>query len=36
MAAVEDVAPTHALGQADMGQMVVLEGAGYWACVRVE
>ena len=33
---VEDLAPTHAVGQADMGKMVVLEGAGYWACVRVE
>ena len=33
---VEDLAPTHAVGHADMEWMVVLEGAGYWACVRVE
>ena len=28
--------PTHTLGVADMGRLVVLEGAEYWACVRVE
>ena len=33
---VEDLAPTHAVGQADMGKLVVLEGAEYWACVWVE
>ena len=33
---VEGVPPTHTLGMADMGELVVLEGAEYWACVRVE
>ena len=33
---MEDLTPTHAVGQADMVQMVVLESAGYWACVPVE
>ena len=33
---VEDLAPIHGVGQADMGKMVVLEGAEYWACVCVE
>ena len=33
---VEDVPPTHMVGMADMGKLVVLEGAEYWACVRVE
>ena len=33
---VESVPPTHAVGVADMGRLVVLEGAEYWACVRVE
>ena len=28
--------PTHVVGQADMGHVVVLEGTGFWACVRVE
>ena len=28
---MEDLAPTHAVGQADMGKLVVLEGAEYWA-----
>ena len=27
---------THTVGVADMGRLVVLEGAEYWACVRVE
>ena len=27
---------THTVGMADMGRLVVLEGAEYWACVRVE
>ena len=27
---------THAVGMADMERLVVLEGAEYWACVRVE
>ena len=33
---VESVSSTHTVGMADMGQLVVLEGAEYWACVRVE
>ena len=33
---VESVPPTHTVGVADMGQLVVLEGAEYWASVRVE
>ena len=33
---VESVPSTHAVGMADMGRLVVLEGAEYWACVRVE
>ena len=32
---VEDVPPTHTVGMADMGKLVVLEGAEYCACVRV-
>ena len=30
------VGRSHAVGQADMGHMVVLAGAGYWVCVQVE
>ena len=33
---MESVPPTHTVGVADMGKLVVLEGAEYWACVRVE
>ena len=33
---VEDVLPTHTVGEADMGKLVVLEGAEYWVCVRVD
>ena len=33
---VESVPPTHAVGMADMGRLVVLEGAELWACVRLE
>ena len=33
---MEGVPPTHTVGMADMGKLVVLEGAEYWACVRVE
>ena len=33
---VESVPSTHTVGMADMGWLVVLEGAEYWACVRVE
>ena len=33
---VESVPPTHTVGMVDMGRLVVLEGAEYWACVRVE
>ena len=33
---VESVPSTHAVGMADMGRLVVLEGAEYWACARVE
>ena len=32
---VEDLAPTHVVRQADAGRVVVSEGAGFWACVRV-
>ena len=33
---VESVPPTHTVGVADMVRLVVLDGAEYWACVRVE
>ena len=33
---VESVPPTHTVGMADMGRLVVLERAEYWAYVRVE
>ena len=33
---VESVPPTHTVSMADMGRLVVLEGAEYLACVRVE
>ena len=33
---VESVPPAHTVGMADMGRPVVLEGAEYWVCVRVE
>ena len=33
---VEGVPPTHTVGMADMGKLMVLEGSEYWACVRVE
>ena len=33
---VESVPSTHTVSVADMGRLVVLEGAEYWACVRVE
>ena len=33
---VEDVPPTHTVGEADRGKVVVLEGAEYWVCVRVD
>ena len=33
---VESVPPTHMVGVADMGRLVVFEGAEYWSCVRVE
>ena len=33
---VESVPPTHTVVMADMGRLVVLEGAEYWACVRIE
>ena len=33
---VEDLTPSHTVGQANMGKLVVLEDAEYWACVRVE
>ena len=33
---LESVPSTHTVGTADMGRLVVLEGAEYWACVRVE
>ena len=33
---VESLPPTHTVGVADMGRLVVLEGAEYWACVLVE
>ena len=33
---VESEPPTHTVGMADMGRLVVLEGAEYCSCVRVE
>ena len=33
---MQDIAPTYAVGQADIGKMVVLEDAEYWTCVWVE
>ena len=33
---MEGVPPTHTAGMADVGKLLVLEGAEYWACVRVE
>ena len=33
---MESVPLTHTVGVADMGRLVVLEGAEYWACDRVE
>ena len=33
---VESMPPTHTMGVADMGRLVVLEGAEYWACVWLE
>ena len=33
---VESVPLTHTVGMTDMGKLVVLEWAEYWACVRVE
>ena len=33
---VEDLPPTHMVGEADMGKLVVLEGAKYWVCVRLD
>ena len=33
---VESVPPTQTVGMADMGKLVVLEGAEYWVYVRVE
>ena len=33
---VDSVPPTHTVGMADVGRLVLLEGAEYWACVRVE
>ena len=33
---VEDVPPTHTVGEADMGKLVVFAGAEYWVCVRVD
>ena len=33
---VESAPSTHTVGMADMGRLVVLEGAEYWACVWVE
>ena len=33
---LEDLAPTHGVGQADVGRVVVLEGTGFWVCVCVE
>ena len=33
---VESVPPTHTVGMADMGRLVVSEGAEYWACVPAE
>ena len=33
---LESVPPTHTVGVADMGRLVVLEGAEFWACVLLE
>ena len=33
---VEDMPPTHTVGEADMGKLVVLEGAECWVCVGVD
>ena len=33
---VEDLPPTHTVGQVDMGKLLMLEGAEYWVCVRVD
>ena len=33
---VEGVPPAHTVGMAELGKLVVLEGAEYWACPRVE
>ena len=33
---VDGVPPTHALGEADMGKVAVLEGAEYWVVVKVD
>ena len=33
---LESVPSTRTVGVADMGRLVMLEGAGYWTCVRVE
>ena len=33
---VEGVPPTHTAGMADVGKLVVFEGAEYWACVWME
>ena len=33
---VESVPPTRAVGMADIGKLLVLEGAEYWVCVRME
>ena len=33
---VESVSPTHTVGMADLGKLVVFEGVEYWACARVE
>ena len=32
---VEGVPPTHTVGEAHMGKLVVSEGAEYWVCIRV-
>ena len=31
---LESVPPTHTVGEADTGKLVVLEGAEYWVCIR--
>ena len=36
MDAAEDLTPTHGIGQADIGRVVVVEGNGMWVCVRVD